>query len=107
VSPPSCALSTWLGNTTQALLEGRAGFADPTPVFVVGMPRSGSTLVEQIVASHSQAFGAGAHAPGRAPAAPGAGRVVSGVPAARPLRCPARMQRCWLPLPPQAPALHV
>jgi tetratricopeptide (TPR) repeat protein len=29
------------------------------PVFIVGMPRSGSTLVEQILASHSQVFGAG------------------------------------------------
>jgi hypothetical protein len=29
------------------------------PVFVVGMPRSGSTLVEQILASHPQVFGAG------------------------------------------------
>jgi predicted Zn-dependent protease len=27
--------------------------ADPTPIFVLGMPRAGSTLVEQILASHS------------------------------------------------------
>jgi hypothetical protein len=27
---------------------------DDTPIFVVGMPRSGSTLVEQMFASHSQ-----------------------------------------------------
>jgi tetratricopeptide (TPR) repeat protein len=31
----------------------------PVPVFVVGMPRSGSTLVEQILASHSQVEGLG------------------------------------------------
>ena len=29
------------------------------PVFVVGMPRSGTTLTEQILASHTEAFGAG------------------------------------------------
>jgi Tfp pilus assembly protein PilF len=29
------------------------------PVFIVGMPRSGSTLVEQILASHPQVFGGG------------------------------------------------
>ncbi len=29
------------------------------PVFIVGMPRSGTTLVEQILASHSQVHGAG------------------------------------------------
>ena len=29
------------------------------PVFIVGMPRTGTTLVEQILASHPQVFGAG------------------------------------------------
>ncbi len=33
--------------------------ADDTPIFVIGMPRSGTTLVEQIIASHPQVFGAG------------------------------------------------
>ncbi|UDL88772.1 sulfotransferase [Mesorhizobium sp. PAMC28654] len=32
---------------------------DDTPVFVVGMPRSGTTLIEQIIASHPQVYGAG------------------------------------------------
>jgi tetratricopeptide (TPR) repeat protein len=29
------------------------------PIFIVGMPRSGSTLVEQIISSHHKVFGAG------------------------------------------------
>lgn len=33
--------------------------ASRVPVFIVGMPRSGTSLVEQIIASHPQAFGAG------------------------------------------------
>lgn len=33
--------------------------AEPTPVFIVGMPRSGSTLVEQIISSHSKVSGLG------------------------------------------------
>jgi tetratricopeptide (TPR) repeat protein len=36
-----------------------AGIDDPRPTFIVGMPRSGSTLVEQILASHPDVFGAG------------------------------------------------
>lgn len=35
------------------------GCADPTPIFIVGMPRSGTTLVEQIISSHPQVHGAG------------------------------------------------
>jgi tetratricopeptide (TPR) repeat protein len=37
----------------------RAQNHDPAPVFIVGMPRSGTTLAEQIIAAHPQAFGAG------------------------------------------------
>ena len=32
---------------------------EPTPVFILGMPRSGTTLVKQIISSHSEAMGAG------------------------------------------------
>ncbi len=35
------------------------GLYSHTPIFIVGMPRSGTSLVEQILASHSQVFGAG------------------------------------------------
>jgi tetratricopeptide (TPR) repeat protein len=34
-----------------------AGWQDHSPIFVVGLPRSGSTLVEQILASHSDVEG--------------------------------------------------
>lgn len=32
---------------------------DINPIFIVGMPRSGTTLIEQIISSHSLAYGAG------------------------------------------------
>jgi tetratricopeptide (TPR) repeat protein len=35
------------------------GLADAKPIFIVGMPRSGSSLAEQILASHPLVFGAG------------------------------------------------
>jgi len=35
------------------------GANDERPVFIVGMPRSGSTLVEQILSSHPDIYGAG------------------------------------------------
>ncbi len=43
------------------LLAAKEGFGDPSdvPVFVVGMPRSGTTLTEQICASHPEVRGAG------------------------------------------------
>jgi len=36
--------------------EGQ-GYQSPDPIFIVGLPRSGSTLLEQILASHSQVDG--------------------------------------------------
>jgi tetratricopeptide (TPR) repeat protein len=41
-----------------ARLQG-TGEASELPVFIVGMPRSGTTLIEQIVSSHPQVTGAG------------------------------------------------
>jgi tetratricopeptide (TPR) repeat protein len=44
---------------TPSYVNARAGFgADaPDPIFIVGLPRSGSTLIEQILASHSAVEG--------------------------------------------------
>ncbi|HEY0107286.1 MAG TPA: sulfotransferase [Rhizomicrobium sp.] len=39
--------------------KGAAGHPSDLPVFIVGMPRSGTTLVEQMLAAHPQVFGAG------------------------------------------------
>jgi tetratricopeptide (TPR) repeat protein len=43
------------------VMRAKRGGGDPSPVpiFVVGMPRSGTTLVEQILASHPMVHGAG------------------------------------------------
>ena len=42
-----------------AFFAGRAGSGNPSPapIFIVGLPRSGSTLIEQILASHSRVEG--------------------------------------------------
>jgi len=46
--------------TAQLMRERRnVGDPSPVPVFVIGMPRSGTTLIEQILASHPRVFGAG------------------------------------------------
>ena len=44
---------------TPAFFAARQGWGDPRPdpIFVVGLPRSGSTLIEQILASHSAVEG--------------------------------------------------
>jgi tetratricopeptide (TPR) repeat protein len=48
---------------TPELIRSKAklggGEASSVPIFVLGMPRSGTTLVEQILASHPQVHGAG------------------------------------------------
>ncbi len=46
---------------TRELIAKKAGSGDTSrmPIFVIGMPRSGTTLVEQIIASHPMVHGAG------------------------------------------------
>ena len=46
---------------TQNLIDRLSLHGNPseTPVFIVGTPRSGTTLVEQILSSHGEVFGAG------------------------------------------------
>ena len=46
---------------SRAALDRLAGLGDDSeaPVFIVGMPRSGTTLVEQTLARHPEVFGAG------------------------------------------------
>jgi len=44
---------------TGAFFAAREGWGDPSPdpIFIVGLPRSGSTLIEQILASHPEVEG--------------------------------------------------
>ena len=52
----------WVHRTfTKTLFTQTSGWGDASdrPVFIVGMARSGTSLVEQIVASHARVFGAG------------------------------------------------
>ena len=46
---------------TPALIRAQSGHGHPSdaPVFIIGMPRSGTSLVEQVLASHPEVFGAG------------------------------------------------
>jgi tetratricopeptide (TPR) repeat protein len=45
--------------TNKLIGEIRPREGTPVPVLIVGMPRSGTTLVEQMLASHPKVFGAG------------------------------------------------
>ena len=48
-----------IATCTPAFFAARDGWGepDPAPIFVLGLPRSGSTLIEQILSSHSQVEG--------------------------------------------------
>ena len=56
------AMFDWYRSTfTAEFLQHRqnVGARSDAPIFVVGMPRSGSTLIEQILSSHPEVFGKG------------------------------------------------
>jgi tetratricopeptide (TPR) repeat protein len=61
----AAAHSAWVDRVIaaydEAFFRTHAGEGDPSqrPVFVIGMIRSGTSLVEQILASHSRVYGAG------------------------------------------------
>jgi tetratricopeptide (TPR) repeat protein len=50
-----------MGVFSKEFFTQRTAFGNPSklPIFILGMPRSGTTLVEQILASHPEIFGAG------------------------------------------------
>jgi len=47
------SLTKGLGQDLKLAFEG-AGLSDASPIFILGMPRSGTTLIEQILSSHSR-----------------------------------------------------
>jgi tetratricopeptide (TPR) repeat protein len=49
----------YVSGPSQARRAEGSGNSSEIPTFIVGMPRSGTTLMEQILASHSKVFGAG------------------------------------------------
>lgn len=65
LSYDSRAQSEWMQRIAQLITpdwltrHGDAGCPSELPIFVVGMPRSGTTLIEQILASHPAVHGAG------------------------------------------------
>ena len=48
-----------LATLTPDFLQAREGWGDPSPdpIFILGLPRAGSTLIEQILSSHSRVEG--------------------------------------------------
>ncbi len=45
--------------TAQVLATPQTGHSERQPIFVIGLPRTGTTLVERILGSHSEVFAAG------------------------------------------------
>ncbi|MBL4698519.1 MAG: sulfotransferase [Phycisphaerales bacterium] len=50
-------IGAWSKDRLQSMPRSRVN--SDKPVFIVGMPRSGTTLIEQIIASHPKAYGCG------------------------------------------------
>ena len=61
IPPNTSASSASLSGFDRELFArlANAGSTSRRPVFVFGLPRSGTTLIEQVLASHSQIYGAG------------------------------------------------
>lgn len=61
IEPSRRALEELTHFFTPEFIKAHEGVGNPStaPIFIVSMPRAGSTLTEQILASHSQVFGAG------------------------------------------------
>ena len=56
---PQSVFNAYIQKHVQRQDAPRGGESSHRPVFIVGMPRSGTTLVEQILASHPEVYGAG------------------------------------------------
>lgn len=54
---------TMMAVFSSVAFQSPAGIRDTTPIFIVGLPRSGSTLIEQLLATHSQVFALGEDTP--------------------------------------------
>ncbi|MBS0456310.1 MAG: sulfotransferase [Proteobacteria bacterium] len=56
-----CRIDVLVEHCTASLLArlGAAGNADPRPLFVIGLPRSGTTLLERVLAAHPDIVGVG------------------------------------------------
>ncbi len=57
----AAAVDTMIGSWTREVIRGlpRGPVRTERPLFIIGMPRSGTSLVEQILASHPKVFGGG------------------------------------------------
>ena len=57
ITERNTALQTEICTTELFERHAQSGCTDPAPIFIVGLPRSGSTLIEQILAAHERMEG--------------------------------------------------